>query len=205
MRRTVRILDRASDQLVDAELTNEIGMEHLLEAQEKWRPIVVAEAKRQAAAGTPASELPSHWHWDWSLKRAELELLGIVFYGIKRDSELQGLMKLETGPQWRCRLEEQRGKELIYVDYAEVAPWNVRLLTPTPRYGAVGSRLVEAAVRESIAQGFKGRLGLHSLPTSEGFYKDSCGMTPVERDDFKQDLLWMEYTPEQAKRFLSEE
>jgi hypothetical protein len=30
-----------------------------------------------------------------------------------------------------------------------------------------------------------------------------CGMTPVGRDSAKQNLLWLEYTSEQAENFLS--
>jgi hypothetical protein len=30
-------------------------------------------------------------------------------------------------------------------------------------------------------------------------------MTPVGRDAAKQNLLWCEFTPEQAKKFLSED
>lgn len=66
------------------------------------------------------------------------------------------------------------------------------------------TRLIEAAVRKSLEEGFKGRLGLHSLSTSERFYLDVCGMTAVGRDPVKQSLLWCEFTPEQAEIFLEE-
>jgi len=36
------------------------------------------------------------------------------------------------------------------------------------RFRAVGTRLFEAAVLQSQEEGFRGRLGLHSLPGSEG-------------------------------------
>jgi hypothetical protein len=64
---------------------------------------------------------------------------------------------------------------------------------------------MEATVRFSIDEGFKGRVGLHSLPHSEAFYIDECGMTPGERDSKKQNLLWCEFTPEQAQNFLTKE
>ena len=47
-------------------------------------------------------------------------------------------------------------------------------------------------------------MALHSLSTSERFYLDVCGMTAVDRDPVKQNLLWCEFTPEQAERFLEE-
>ncbi len=63
-------------------------------------------------------------------------------------------MKLETvGQHCSCRLPEQEGKALVYVDYVEVAPWNLKPLTNAlgqkPRYNAIGSRLIEAAVLRS--------------------------------------------------------
>jgi hypothetical protein len=67
----------------------------------------------------------------------------------------------------------------------------------------VGSRLVEVAIRRSMAEEFRGRVGLHSLPTSERFYLKTCGMTPVGRDPAKQNLLCCEFTPEQAEAFLT--
>ena len=115
-------------------------------------------------------------------------------------------MKVEVAGR-SGRLASQRGKPLVYVDYLETAPWNIRplmqALGKSPRFGAVGTRLVEAAVRRSLDEGFKGRLALHSLSGSERFYLEVCGMTAAGRDPAKQDLLWCEFTPEQAERFLT--
>ena len=136
-------------------------------------------------SGHPPEELPLHWHWDWTRKEPELRMLAVRFYGVQYQGKMQGLMKLETTLH-RARLPEQRGKPLVYIDYIEVAPWNIRqLMVPLgrePELGAIGTRLVEAAARRSIQEGFKGRVGLHSLPTSERFYLSACGMTGGERD-----------------------
>jgi hypothetical protein len=108
---------------------------------------------------------------------------------------------------YECRIPSQRGRDLVYVDYLQVAPWNIRLLMealgkPT-QFRGVGSRLFEAIVRFSLDEGFKGRVGLHSLPSSEAFYTVECGMTPGDRDPAKENLLWCEFTPEQAQTFLT--
>jgi hypothetical protein len=56
-----------------------------------------------------------------------LNVLANAFYGIEHEGKLQGLMKLETvGEYCRCRLPEQDGKSLVYIDFLEVAPWNLR-------------------------------------------------------------------------------
>jgi hypothetical protein len=114
-------------------------------------------------------------------------------------------MKLDIATR-SSRLSAQKGKPVIYVDYIETAPWNVKFLMKAlgkkPQFGSVGTRLIEAAVRKSIEEGFKGRVTLHSLPGAERFYLDVCGMTALERDPDKEDLLWCEFTPEQAKQFI---
>ena len=69
-------------------------------------------------------------------------MLANAFFGIRYDNRLQGLMKLETVGQFCCcRLPEQAGRALVYVDYVEVAPWNLKALASAlgekPRYNAI--------------------------------------------------------------------
>lgn len=206
MRIPVEILDCSTGNAVEAELFDEVQVEHFLETQNEWRPIVEAAAVALQRAGASRVLIPRHFHWDWTRKAGDLRMLAITFYGLNCGGKLQGLLKLMTVGHV-CRLSEQAGKDLVYVDYLETAPWNIKplmgALGRAPLYGAVGTRLIEAAVQKSIEEDFKGRIGLHSLPTSEGFYLKACGMTAVGRDPAKQNLLWCEFTPEQAERFLS--
>jgi hypothetical protein len=191
---------------VDAELFDEVTLEHFLETQQKWRPVVLEAAKQLSRVRANEEIIPRHFHWDWTKKEADLRVLAFTFFGISCDNELQGLMKLATVGHVG-RHAEQKGKPVVYVDYLETAPWNIKPLMQAlgkrPQFAAVGARLIEAAVRKSLDEGFKGRLALHSLSTSERFYTDACGMTAIERDPVKQDLLWCEFTPEQAEKFLS--
>lgn len=206
MRIPVTVIDNSSGSPVEAELFDEVTVEHFIETQREWRPLV-REAALQLAAKGKHELIPQHFHWDWTAKAPQLDVLANTFFGIRYDNKLQALMKLETvGEFCRCRLPEQKGKALIYVDYIEVAPWNLKTLMlglgREPRYNAIGSRLIEAAVLKSQEEECKGRIGLHSLPITEPFYREACGMIPVGRDLAKQNLLWLEYTPEQAEKFL---
>lgn len=208
MKIPVEIRDNSTGEPVQGHLFDTITVEHFIETQNEWRPIVIeATRKLVSTPGVTSADIPAYFHWDWRKKEAQLKLLAIRFYGIEYGGKLQGLMKVETVGHV-CRLTEQHGKPLVYVDYLEVAPWNIKplmkALGKTAKYGAVGTRLVEAAVRQSMEEGFKGRVGLHSLATSEHFYKTACKMTPVDRDTGKQNLLWFEFTPEQAKQFIGE-
>lgn len=206
MRTAIEIIDRASGLPIPAELFDEVTVDHFLETQRDWRPVVLEVARLMYESDMPREAIPQHFHWDWSNKEADLRLLAYTFFGIECEGKLQGLMKLEQAGRVG-RIAEQKGKPLVYVDYIETAPWNLRPLMQAlrreTRFAAVGTRLIEAAVRSSIDEGMKGRLALHSLPSSERFYLEVCGMTAVGRDPAKESLLWCEFTPEQAERFLT--
>jgi hypothetical protein len=203
----IQIVDWATREPVQAELFDGVTVEHFLETQNEWRPVVVEAAKKMVQSGSPQDIVPRHFHWDWTSKEADLRILAFSFIGISAGGNLQGLMKLENAGR-SGRIAWQKGKPLTYVDYLETAPWNIKPLMQalgrSQKFAAVGTRLIEAAVRKSLDEGFKGRLALHSLTTSERFYLDVCGMTAVGRDPAKQNLLWCEFTPEQAERFLKE-
>jgi hypothetical protein len=201
----VNLLDRESGEALEGELFDEITVEHFVETQSSWRPMVVEAAQAMHKAGGKLERIPRHWHWDWKSKEDELGVLAFSFFGITCRGKLQGIMKLDMAGK-SARLPVQRNKPIVYIDYLEVAPWNIReiaeALGQKPQFGAVGSRLIEAAVRKSIEEGFRGRVALHSLSTSERFYLKQCGMTEGDRDPDKQNLLWCEFTPEQAENFI---
>lgn len=207
MRTHIEIIDNSTGSPIEAELFDEVSVGHFIETQQRWRPIA-AKAAHQLMLQGKRELIPEHLHWDWTIKAPQLNVLANTFYGISCEGKLQGMMKLKTvGEFCNCRLPEQEGKALVYVDYIEVAPWNLKTLMlglgEKPLYNAIGSRLIEAAVLKSKEEECKGRIGLHSLPTTELFYRNTCRMTPVGRDSAKQNLLWLEYTPEQAEGFLT--
>ena len=106
---------------------------------------------------------------------------------------------------YMSRMDGQRGKPLVYIDFIETAPWNVKDFMPEPpRYQVVGTRLIEAAVRFSMDEGFGGRIGLHALPQAEYFYEKICKMTRVEIDQQYENLCWFELTATNAKKLLEE-
>ena len=179
------------------------GVTHeLIEATElSWASLRIEGAKRISAAG---GRVPEHWGWNWIRKSNYVgDLLAYRYFGIECSGEMQGLIQVNT-TNAVSRLAEHRGKPLVYVDYIEVAPWNAKVLTDSPRFGAVGSRLIEAAVGYSKAEGFAGRVGLHSLPQSEDFYERVCRMTRGEVDPKYEGLRWFELTASGAKDFLGE-
>jgi hypothetical protein len=99
--------------------------------------------------------------------------------------------------------QHQPQVSIIYVNYVEVSPMNLNLsstLGRKPEFSAVGTRLLQHAVDLSVEGGGHGRIGLHSLPVSEPFYR-KCGMTDLGPDAAYDGLVYFEFTPEKAKEF----
>jgi len=88
-------------------------------------------------------------------------------------------------------------------------PDNVHDLTvaarPRRELQGVGSVLIEHAVRRSIALGYGGRIGLHSLedPETHRYYRDTIEMTELGRDADAENQLYFEYSEPDALEFLS--
>ena len=209
MRVPVQILEASTGAFVGAELTDDVTMDHFIETQRDWRPMVVAATKSMVLRGVDPKQQPRHWHWNWETKDIQLKQFGISFYGIEYAGQLQGLMKVDLAKH-SARIDTQTGEGLAYIDYIEVAPWNLREIAAelgqSQRFGVVGVSLYAAAVHLSKDAGFEGRVGLHSLPhpKTEQFYQTTCRMLPLQRDKAKQDLLYLETTPELAELFLTE-
>lgn len=64
--------------------------------------------------------------------------------------------------------------------------------------------LLTAAIALSYEEGFKGRIGLHSLPQADAFYR-RIGMTDLGPDPACQNLRYFEMTVEQARAFFEKE
>ena len=149
------------------------------------------------------SQWPQSWHWDWAQKTARVRgLLAFRGFSVVAQGETQGLAQVDLTKSGRE--PSQVGKPLVYLDYLEVAPWNRPELGAAPRLRGVGSALITAAVALSVDEGFKGRLGLHSLPQADTFYR-KIGMIDLGQDAAYQNLRYFEMTVEQARAFLEEE
>jgi len=61
--------------------------------------------------------------------------------------------------------------------------------------------MLAAAIQLSLDEGFRGRIGLHSLPQAEAYYAH-IGMASLGPDRNKQDLVYFEMTPQLAAAFL---
>ncbi len=200
----VYLKDRKKGQLVEATLIDGVTREEVEKAERVWKPFLEQQLKRMQTEGVPKSRWPQHSHWDWRLKQESTELyLAYRMFGIECGSEMQGLMLVLTAGK-HARIEPQRAKPLAYVHFLAAAPWNLGSIVDEPTYSLVGSVLLATAIHLGLEEEFQGRIGLHSLPQSETWYRDACGMTDFGPDASVQNLRYFEMTPKQASEFLKE-
>ena len=177
--------------------------DEVISVETKWRPIREKIVQRLLRKGASKEEIPIHfqnYHWNWIEKVGYLRLLAYMIFGIECNEEIQGLMLVRTAGEF-ARTEPDEGRPLLYVDYLETAPWNLKMLWSDPVYKLVGPRLLQAAILQSLEEGFRGRVGLYSLPQSEGFY-ERMGMS-IGPGLPKEFLKWYEFTRDGAQAFLS--
>ncbi|MCF8004045.1 MAG: hypothetical protein K9L32_07520 [Chromatiaceae bacterium] len=195
----VFLQDTHTGSAVAAQLIDGITEPHLDDVEEHWQQARVEGLYRLKSEGIAPKDWPQSWHWDWRKKQQTVRgILACRSFCIMCDGHVQGLMQVMTTPV--CLLPEQKGKPLVYVDYLEGAPWNQAGFAKTPRFKGVGTVMLAAAVQLSRDEGFRGRLGLHSLPQSEPYY-NRIGMESLGCDAAKQNLVYFEMTPQKAAEF----
>jgi hypothetical protein len=182
-------------EFVEASLFDKVTDEHLALWDTSWAP-----AMRAHRSKIPISDTPEDSHWNWKHKAtAWRKLLGYQSYALVCQGELQGLML--TDDITSARLAVQFGKPLVYVQFVATAPWNRPEIQNPPKYRGVGRVFILAAIQASLDEGYKGRVGLHSLPKAEEFYRDKCGFTILGPDSSHQNLTYYEMTETQADNF----
>jgi hypothetical protein len=201
----VLIYDRRKKDLVPATFHDNVTFDQIEEAESQWKPVRAEAIERLLDMGKTPEEvtrLVQHAHWDWSRKAGKLldDLLSIRCFAIERKGQWQGLAMLELAAHF-SQIPPDRGKPLVYVDFLETAPWNLASLVDEPKYGLIGIRMIEAAIRLSKEEGFHGRVGLLALPQAEDFYEKSCGMKRVQEAG-RHGMAWYELTREDASAFL---
>jgi len=191
----VYLKETATGRLVEASLFDDISDRHLGLWGDTWEGAMEAHCR-----GRKAGEQPEDHHWDWKVKaEAWRPVLGYHSFALVCDGGLQGLM-------WVCdfrsaRIPAQFGKPLVYVEFLASAPWNRPEIQTPPRYRGVGTVMVGAAVELSRELGYRGRIGLHSLPRAEPFYREACQMTELGYDAADEGLMYYETTDKQADWF----
>ncbi|MEE4212302.1 MAG: hypothetical protein V2I43_23925 [Parvularcula sp.] len=198
----VKLYDIQARTLVSAERWSPITDKNLMDWQTEWMPELIRRLKLLQQAGVELARWPQSMHWNWRQKVASLRAnLSQKSYALVHDGMTQAMMAADLGK--RARIDSQRGQHLVYIDYIEAAPWNRHDVPNEPvRLGGCGTQLILTAIGLSKMEGFKGRIGLHSLPQANDYYRNTCGMEDLGADTAAQNLRYFEMTPEIAEAFL---
>lgn len=197
----VVLYNRESKSFDKAEVYQELDQKNFNDFDRLWKPML---AKRGAEVHTLAEAADANVQdarWDWVGKaKVAAMMMGQETFAVEC-GDTQGLMLVNLNGFGQ--LGVQKGRELIYVELLATAPWNRHKLVDSPRYKGVGRVLIATAISLSIDSGFHGRLGLHSLPQSESWYRNEAGFTDLGLDAPKR-MHYFEATVDQAKDFLEE-
>jgi len=199
---TVTLLDRRTNETVEAVLHMNLDRSRLVAVAIDWSPERLRALQRRLEQEATATQLPEHAHWNWAVKTLRYaHLQGYRCLGIEANGKMQGLIMVSLSNHL-ARSDPDAGKPLVYVEFVETAPWNDRTLTDDPVYKGVGRRLMQVVARLSVAESRDGRVGLHSLGQSKLFYTGACGMTAFGPDPDSDDLEYFELTAVQAQELM---
>ena len=70
MRVLAQTLDLSTGAFVQSELFDEVTLDHFVETQRDWRPMIVEATKSMMKRGVDAKLQPRHWHWNWGKQGA---------------------------------------------------------------------------------------------------------------------------------------
>lgn len=202
MERSLAYLQKRSNgEAVEAELWDDISDEHVQLWRTSWLPPIEQAVQLLKQNNVPKEKWPQDLHWKWDKKTNwSRGLLSLHRFALTCETDLQGLMLVNL-TKLTGRLASQKGKDLAYVEFVSTAPWNRPDLTDKPVFRGVGLIMVRTAVELSRAEGFHGRISLHSLPQATRFYRTACGMTDLGADTSHHNLVYFEMTEDQAATF----
>jgi len=169
---------------------------YLPSVEELWKP---ARDAIVSLANTTGARL-ENGHWDWSRKTRTAASGFHRVAAVECEGVCQGLMAIQSAHRPSAL---SAGRMLVYVDYLEAAPWNLRVAGQSPRFLGVGTLLIGESIRLSVEEGLSGRAGLHSLPQAERFYADRCQMRRLGPDAAYYDLEYFEYPEGVAAAWLA--
>ncbi|NEP18545.1 MAG: GNAT family N-acetyltransferase [Leptolyngbya sp. SIO4C1] len=135
-----------------------------------------------------ANQPDAGWIWDYKLNQSQQQER-YEAYSLDVDGLSQGLIFIET--QWHRSQLPQRWR-LVYIEAIASAPWNRADIEQPPWIKGVGRLLLLFSRQRSVELGYRGRVGLHSLPAVEGFYH-RLNMPDYGPDPEKDGLVYFEY------------
>lgn len=183
MEQVTEIFDTHQQCFVEA-LILDIQERHVRDFEEIWLPQLEELSEEDK-------------HLDWALKkRLSRNYDDFEVYALEYNNMAQGFIAIETlgHRSWfdtSASLSADETQRIVYAKFIVSAPWN-RRVSGTLHYKYVGLKLLLFVRQRSLALGYAGRVGLHSLPGAVGFYR-KAGMLELGNDPDRENLTYFEY------------
>lgn len=136
-------------------------------------------------------------HWQWRAKCSVAPGTNRRIFALLNADGVEAAMCLLFGKQSRVA----NPLPVVYVDYVAVAPWNRKEVQNPLRFRRLGTVMLGTAVAVSLSMDLEGRVGLHSLSQSEGFYR-RIGMSDFGTDAAYSFLRYFEFSNQAAREFM---
>ena len=130
-----RVVERPN---MSADLYRGLPAQIIDDIETGWATAREVAAQTAMAAGLNPLE---HEHWNWRNKVESVEDGRHLLVAVECEGEWQGLMAVARLP----RSGRLGGGWVVYVDYLETAPWNLKSAAVSPRFKAVGMALLADA------------------------------------------------------------
>ena len=194
----VRLLNRQSGEIVEAELVVDPSQAVVVDTELRWQHFRDLAEERLLREGIP---IPESQSWDWENKFTTADRNSVRFFAIDRLGRIEGLMMLAISPRV-SRARNAADDKVLYVEFLEAAPWNLPgYVGEKAEFKGIGITLLACAVGVSMETGCKGMIGLHSLPQAEAFYLH-LGFDDLGLDDSEGCHYFFELSQEPAANAL---
>jgi len=204
----IPLKNRISGEFENAELFHGIDTDNLAHIEGRWRPMFEHRKMEAKGSGKSLSDINAEdLHWQWGKKAIAAIQNPLVYdiFALECGGNTQAVMLVQKGgPKCFSRHEEHPRAPLVYLDFLSTAPWNRPIMVSEPVYKGCGRALISTAVSLSFEEEMCGRIGLHSLPKAEDFYRDQIGMSDLGVDDNYFNLRYFELPASQAFKMFNE-
>ena len=205
----VFLMNRVTGEFEAAELFHGIDETTLSHIEGRWRPMFEFRRAQAKASGKSMSDINAedgHWNWGSKALAAISDPFLYDIFALECGGNTQALLLICKGStDCFSRHPEHLKADMAYVEFLATAPWNRPRLVAEPIYKGAGRVLIGTAVNLSLEEELGGRIGLHSLPGAEDFYRDAIGMTDlgVDADGPHKGLRYFELPESQVADFLT--
>lgn len=136
-------------------------------------------------------------HWEWVRKGLALNTGEYEWFYAKVHDSVEGICVI-----FHPQPSQFDQKDIFYVDYIAIAPWNRKNPIYTQKFRGIGSILIKESLRYSVEKlQYRPGFSLHSLPQAVGYY-EKIGMKNFGEDEQKQGLVYFEMSEANSETFL---